>query len=80
MSEENVKLTYLEDALKQAEALRDVATQLPLDSEGKALLLRFRLNHLCGFLSGGHSVGVTIKVIKQQQEASKDKPEVAKDK
>jgi hypothetical protein len=78
MSEENVKLTYLEDALKQAEALRDVATQLPLDSEGKALLLRFRLNHLCGFLSGGHSAGVTIKVIKQQQDKAEAKE--AKDK
>ena len=78
MSEENVKLTYLEDALKQAESLRDIATQLPLDSEGKALLLRFRLNHLCGFLSGGHSAGVTIKVIKQQQEKSEAKE--AKDK
>ena len=76
MSDENTKLTYLEDALKQATEIREVAAQLPLDSEGKALLLRFRLNNLCGFLAGGQSAGVTIKVIKQQQDKaaeSKDK-------
>ena len=75
MTEDIVKLTYLEQACKQAEDIKELANQLPLDNEGKALLVRLRLNHLVGFLNGGQSAGVTIKVIKAQQESSKESKE-----
>ena len=64
---EETKLTFLENALQQAIQVSDLANQLPLDTEGKALLIRLKLNHLVGYLSGGQSAGVTIKVIKQQE-------------
>ena len=67
---EETKLTYLENALQQAMQVSDLANQLPLDTEGKTLLIRLKLNHLVGYLSGGQSAGATVKVIKQQQ--SKD--------